>query len=153
MKTLEEYFIDWWNHYFGHGYGTGEVYVLPALRSFLNLCRENPPNPRMYNHERITAAIGGAATWLLIEILERADIIEYGTSPRHGWLTGKGERLRDFVTTKTDQELVDIVGGGIVESFCNPEDWCACEGRIIKGHDGEYGFRIPCINNPFWNDK
>lgn len=47
--------------------------------------------------------------WLLINTLCGADLIEYGTSPRGGWLTKQGEALKSFIDSKSERELIDLV--------------------------------------------
>jgi len=133
-KSLEEYFIDWESHVFGFGYGTGESHVLSALKGFFNILKQD----RNYDHRILEKEFGPIAAWLLINVLAHADIIEYGTSPRFGWLTTKGERLRDFVGSKTSDELVDIVCHN--NSECTPDN-CYCDPDNPNDK---------CLN-PFWS--
>lgn len=83
-----------------------------------------------------------AVAWLLINILAGVDVIEYGTSPRYGWLTDCGKALRAFVETRTVDDLVTIVCEKDENYFnCYP-DVCNCGPR---GHDGKR-----YCDNPFW---
>lgn len=141
-KSPEEYFRDWESHVIGYGYGSGEPHTIPALLQFLSLCNEGQ-YAHTYNYETLEAAIGPVITWLFISALVRADIIEYGTSPKFAWLTSKGKRLRDFMLSKTAEELVDIACDHDEDyAHCHP-DACNCgpngyeEGRVCK--------------NPFWS--
>lgn len=137
MKTLDEYFSDWEGHVFGFGYGTGEMYILPALKDFFG----NLENGRSYDHRNLEKQYGPLSAWLIINILCRADILEYGTSPRFGWLTKKGERLRDFVSDKDADSLYEMTRHDNNYSPCYP-DACNC------GPDGYEVDRV-CAN-PFW---
>lgn len=140
-KTLEEYFRDWEGDTFGFGYGSGEEHTIPALKSFLELCIE-PPLGHSYNYTKLEAALTPAVAWFLINALCKADIIEYGTSPRYAWLTGKGERLKEFVSKYTAEQLVEIACNHDENySHCYP-DACNC---------GESGYEKGRIcQNPFW---
>lgn len=141
-KTLDENFIDWEASAFGFGYGTGEPHVLGALKSFFDLIGVDRESPRSYDYNKLEAAFGAPVTWLLINALCRHDIIEYGTSPRFGWLTAEGEALKAFVDSKTVDELVDLVCSTTQDSIiCHPNA-CNC-----GAHGYEEG-RV-CVN-PFW---
>jgi hypothetical protein len=136
-KSLDEYFIDWEAETFGFGYGTGEPFTLAALKTF-SLCLENDHS---YNYEVLEEKLGGTAAWLLINTLCHADVIEYGTSPRYGWLDFYcGNELNAYLKTKTVHQLVDLV--------CSVE--CGhthCYSHYCNCHDGK-----SCIElNPFWS--
>lgn len=109
--SLEQHFINWETEVFGHGYGSGELHVLPALKTLLELVPREGLG-EVYDHEILEREVGAATAWLLIGILCRAGILQYGTSPRHGWLTPAGGRLRDFVSARSAEELVSIVTEG-----------------------------------------
>lgn len=141
-KTLVENFIDWESDVFGCGYGTGEEHTIPALRSFLNLCDgENG----MYDFRRIEKELSPAVAWLLINILCKmpADIIEYGSSPRYGWLQENGIKLREFMLAHTADELIDMVCMRDNDYLHCFHDYCNCEGY----EEGEF------CPNPFWNQR
>lgn len=140
-KSIEDYFCDWEGSTIGFGYGTGEDHVLPCLKQFLEHCDKGAFSCG-YKFENMEVLLGGPVTWLLISILCRADIIEYGSSPRYGWLTQKGKMLRYFATRKTVDELIKIVTE-TDDSYihCYP-DACNC------GQNG-YQEGIKC-DNPFW---
>lgn len=133
LKTVEENFADWEGDTFGFGYGTGERYTLPALKTFLELCPA--PGGGTYDYVKLEKALGGVATWLLINILARANIIEYGTSPRYGWLTRQGVALRNFVETKSADELYELTRRDENYPWCY-RDACNCDGEKCQ--------------NPFW---
>jgi hypothetical protein len=85
-----------------------------------------------------------ATAWPLINRLCHYSIaaIEYGTSPRSGWLTEVGKRLREFMLARTNEQLIEIVcSRSELESVCYP-DSCNC------GPDGYVKGRV--CNNPFW---
>lgn len=138
-QTLaQKHFRDWEAHVFGYGYGSGETYTYPALKAFFAAIDE-----RTYDHHALCAAVTPVAAWLLINTLCHADIIEYGTSPRFGWLTPKGEKLKAYLDAHTIEELYEarrLSGDEFPE--CYP-DACNC------GPNGwEKGKR--CYN-PFWS--
>lgn len=144
MKSTCEHFRDWEAYAFGFGYGTGEPHVVGALKTFLSAFeREGPPNS--YNYERLEEAVGPSAAWLLINRLCQIDIIEYGTSPRFGWLTDKGEKLKTFVDERSTEDLTNICCNHEENYFhCSPEA-CNC------GPNGyEEGRRC---ENPFWTGR
>ncbi len=136
-KTLDDYFTDWEGAAFGYGYGTGEEHTIPALRAFLRAC----PNEGNYDYQVMEKELGGAVAWLLINVLCHADMIEYGTSPRFGWLTTKGRRLRTFALERTADELIRLMG--------RDEDYHPCyQGACNCGPDGYEKGRV--CQNPFW---
>lgn len=141
MKTIEESFRDWESHVFGYGYGTGEPHTLRALKNFLAAIGRDD-HPHAYNYEVLEERCSAENTWFLINILCHADIIEYGSSPRYGWLTKEGEALRAFVSAKTVDELVDLCCAHDNEYIpCYP-DACNCGPQdYVKGQK--------CLN-PFW---
>lgn len=101
----EKHFIDWFSEHFGYGYGDGEQYILPALKGFF----EAVPNDGNYNYQEIEKKIGKAQTWFLMNILCQTRMIEYGTSPRFGWLEPKGRTLKEFLGKRTSDELYTLV--------------------------------------------
>lgn len=133
-KTTAMHFIDWENHVFGFGYRSGEEHILPALSQFLGLCREGEYY-RQYDFQKLETALTPVVAWLLINILCHADIIEYGTSPRYGWLTKEGELLKDFIVPMTADNVVGLTCTTNEYVHCYP-DHCNCD--------------TPC-NNPFWH--
>jgi hypothetical protein len=144
-RTLESYFIDWEGEVFGFGYGSGEPYTVPALHKFFQLCPPNDAKNRCYDYEQLERALGGAVAWLLISALGHADIIEYGSAPRYAWLTPNGYRLRDFVLSKTPDELVALATTFDQEQpHCGPST-CNC------GPEG-YDPNRKCPN-PFWRER
>lgn len=136
-KTLDDNFSDWEGHVFGFGYGSGEPHTIPALRAFLAAV----PDSGCYDHRVLENVCGAAVAWLLINTLAHADIIEYGTSPRCGWLTEQGRALRSFVVANTVEHLVELANRGPDYSPCYP-DACNCGPTgYVKG--------LVCAN-PFW---
>ena len=140
-KSLEDYFIDWESTAIGFGYGSGEPFTIPALHRFMELC----PREGCYRYEVLEECLGGAIFWLLVSVLCKAQILEYGTSPRAAWLTNEGRSLRDFVLSKSPEELVEIVTR-FDENYivCYP-DSCNC------GPNG-YQEGVICAN-PFWHRR
>jgi hypothetical protein len=132
-----KHFIDWESETFGYGYGSGEVWTIPALRKFLELCNEGDYE-HAYNHEVLEKKLKSTVAWLLINILCHADIIEYGTSPRYGWLTKKGELLKSFMANKTEDELLEMISVDQYYNHCY-KDYCNCDS--------------PCNNPLFYESK
>ena len=141
-KTIEAHFADWESEVFGIGYGTGEEHTLGALKSFLAAIGRDDA-PHAYDYQKLEQAVTAPVAWLLINTLVHADIIEYGTSPRYGWLTKEGEALKAFVDSKTVQEMELIVSADdhdrCTATFCNcgPKGYSAT--KICK--------------SPFWETK
>ena len=139
-KTAEEHFADWEAHAFGYGYGSGEEFILCALRQFFELC----PAEGGYDYVLLESRLGGAVAWLLINVLCKVNALDYGTSPRGAWLTPEGRALRDFVLARTVDELVALTERQEGYVNCYP-DACNC------GPNGyEEGRRC---DNPFWEKR
>lgn len=142
-KTIEKSFIDWEANVFGFGYGTGEEHVLRSLKLFFDLIGKDQKLPNSYNYEQLEQALTAPVAWLIINILCHADIIEYGSSPRFGWLDKKGIALKAFVDTKTVGELVDLCCDHTEDDIICYPDSCNC------GPNG-YEKGKKCYN-PFWS--
>jgi hypothetical protein len=145
MKTLEENFIDWESEAFGFGYGSGELYILPDLKTFFEHVGRGTDRPNSYDYRELESALGGAVAWLLINVLCHANILEYGTSPRFGWLTKEGEALQSFIATKTADELV---------SLCTEYDdnYVVCSSDACNCGPKGYQEGVKC-QNPFWPNR
>lgn len=141
-KTIEENFRDWHGNIFSFGYGSGEPHTIPTLKKFLELCNRGAYN-HQYDFSILEKELTPPVAWLLINILCKpdVDILEYGTSPRFAWLTKKGERLKEFVSSRTNEELLDIACR-YDENYhsCYP-DVCNCDGYV----EGKICY------NPFWS--
>jgi hypothetical protein len=138
MKTIEQNFADWESTAFGFGYGSGERPVFVALKEFFAAFEADG---RSYQYEKLEAAVTAPTAWLLINRLcsYQIKVIEYGTSPRYGWLTQEGENLKRFIDSRSVDELVDIACNHV--DVCYP-DACNC------GPEGYEEGRV-CFN-PFW---
>lgn len=123
-KITDKNFIDWEKHVFGYGYGTGEVYTIEVLRSFFELCSGGPGT--QYDYEKLEEKLGGPSTWLLINVFGHSGIIEYGTSPRYGWLTRAGEMLKEYMLSKTFNELYELVMNDSGPQISCFPDLCQC---------------------------
>lgn len=149
-RTLESYFIDWEGEAFGFGYGSGEPHIIPALRHFFEMVPP-PSDDRPYSnggpwdYVMLEKELTPIVAWLLINVLGKTNVIEYGSSPRGAWLTQKGYRLQAFVLSKTADELIDLATVFDQEQpHCGPR-CCNC------GPNGyEEGKLCP---NPFYHDK
>lgn len=144
MKTIKHQFKDWNQYYIGYGYGTGEPHTLKALKEFFLSVEPDG----MYDYQVLERNLTPVVAWLMINILCNADIIEYGTSPRHGWLAVRGRELKEFVDKHTVAQLCEITCNHQEHAelyiYCCPE-YCNCD-----PHDLE--FKGPCINgNVFWS--
>jgi hypothetical protein len=140
-KTIEENFADWEGDLYGFGYRTGEEYTLAALKTFFATVGDDPKYPRGYDYRKLEAALTPTVAWLLINIFcgYSANILDYGTSPRHGWLTEEGEAIKAFMASKSVDELVEICCSH--SDDCYP-DSCNCGPRGYQA-----GIKCP---NPFW---
>lgn len=132
-KTEDEYFRDWESTTFGFGYGTGEEYVLKALKTFFTSIEEDDS----YNHENLSHALTPTVAWLLINVLCNSDIIDYGTSPRYGWLTISGKNLKSYIDSRTEEQLISLVCETDENSNICYRNHCNCETKQE-------------CNNPFW---
>lgn len=148
MKTIEQSFIDWESNVFGLGYGSGEEHTLAALKTFMGaIGRDEPGMGHAYDFQKLEAACGPQVAWLLINRLAHhsAGIIEYGTSPRYGWLTPQGVALKSFVDAKSIEEMVELCCNRSEDDHgCSP-DACNC---------GPHGYQegVHCAN-PFWRAR
>ncbi len=127
-------FIDWESRTFGAGYGTGELPIMQAVCTFFKCLIDN----RSYDYKDLEKELGETVTWLLINAFNKANMIEWGTSARFGWLTSSGEYVRRFVKGKTSAELYEIL-------MSDHESICMCDGEM-EGHD-------ECGKNPMVNEK
>ena len=144
MKSLENHFVDWHGDVFRYGYGTGEPHTLPALKAFFAAFGDDW-RANSYDYRVLENAVSPAVAWLLINILCKADVIEYGTSPRFAWLTPEGERVKEFIDSKSADELVELTTSWDENYIhCYP-DACNC------GPNG-YEEGRKC-DNPFWASK
>src|SRR5882672_4473306 len=105
-KSIKLSFRDWESATFGFSYGSGEKHIFFALKSFLEFCG----GPSFsYDFEILERELTPTVAWLLINILCKANIIDYGSSPRFGWLTVTGIRLKKFIVEFSIEELCEIV--------------------------------------------
>lgn len=143
-KTLDDHFIDWESETFGFGYGTGEEYVLPTLKRFLEAMPDMAEDgvgasTNCYDHELLSFQFTPVVAWLMLNALGQAGLIDYGTSPRYGWLSETGIALRRYVAARTIEQLHEILERDDGEHFIHCyRGHCNCD-------DG------PC-HNPFWTE-
>lgn len=114
-------FKQWESRVFGYGYGSGEEPVLKAIKVFFESLEPSDGigNP-MYDYELLEGLLGETVTWLLINAFAHNNVIEYGTSARHGWISNCALFVRDYIKDKSVDELYDIL--------MSDEDFCECEG-------------------------
>lgn len=129
----DHWFREWESTVFGSGYGTGEMPILAVLEGFMWLTKD-----RSYDHLQLEHTLGKSVTWLLINSLSKANMIEWGTSSRYGWLTPSGEYLKKYMATKNLDQLYEIL-------MDRDEFPCMCDGEI-KDHP-------ECGKNPFLHEK
>ena len=128
-------FKQWEGRVFGAGYGSGELPILIAVKTFFDLLED-----RSYDFQKLEASLGSTVTWLLINAFDKGNMIEWGTSSRFGWLTSCGEYVREYIKNKTPEQLYEIV-------MSDGDDYCECGGTIKdKGHEF-------CGKNPMVNEK
>lgn len=151
QKPIEIYFRDWFNEAFGYCYGTGEDYLIPLLRKFLDSCKPELSKSHSYSHEVLEQTLGKEITWLMICTLCGNDVIEYGISPRFAWLSIEGRRLKNFIGTKTDDELYELATQEENDEVENSHHCyhnyggCNCKSN---GHR-----RDTFCANPFWSKR
>jgi len=139
--VTDKHFREWEQDAFGYGYGTGEAHILPALHAFLLHLEDG----HAYTAHAMEDGLGGPVAWLLINILCRTHILDYGTSPRYGFLTPQGVRLRVYVLSKTPEELYEIVTQEMdpAHPLCS-RTYCNCD----DGTDD-----VGCQHNPLFNEQ
>lgn len=137
LKTLDAYFQDWESTAFGFGYGSGEPHIMPALKAFFEAIPERP-----YNYEVLEQAVAPTVAWLLINVMCREGVFEYGTSPRFGWLTPAGQSLKAYIDSKTADELAVIAATRDEDNPSCYRNTCNCG---PKGYDAK-----AVCQNPFW---
>lgn len=137
MNIIDKHFIDWENDVFGYGYGTGEQYTLKVLKVFFDNLDVN----NTYNYENLELKIGEIGTWFLLNIFGHADIIEYGTSSRYGWLTEKGEILKEYIDKKSFEELYELITNRDNDYIYCGKDYCNCNNNTKMSK---------CLNNPLF---
>lgn len=113
MDTFNEFddraFKKWETENITYGYGTGESHIFAAMKTFMELVpAEDDPKGRCYDNRVLEAALTPTVAWLLICLFCRAALIEYGTSPRCGWLTQEGYAMKTYLASRTVDELVNI---------------------------------------------
>lgn len=139
-KTLEENFTDWENDAFGFGYGTGEERIIPALKTFFTECKGESGN---YEYQMLEAALTPTVAWLLINLMCHQGIIEYGTSPRYGWLRSEGIALKTFIDGKSVDELYALT--------VRNDDYNTCYRNSCNCGPDDYQHGVKCTN-PFWGN-
>jgi hypothetical protein len=140
IKTIDDYFVDWESKIFGYGYGAGEEYVIAALKKFMEMV----PMEGCYEYKQLECELSPTVAWLLINILCKAHILEYGSSPRHAWLTNCGRRLKEYLGNNTLEQLENVLDVTGDYTVCYP-DVCNC---------GPTGYQEGLVcQNPFWIEK
>ena len=94
-------FVEFEERVFGYGYGSGEEPILEALRVFVSTI---PEGERQYDYRVIEHELGAPTTWLLINALCNSDYIDYGTSPRFGWIDN--DELLDYIRNHSVDEMI-----------------------------------------------
>lgn len=138
MKSIEQHFTDWESDAFGYGYGTGEEHVLTSLKTFFaSVPVGAAAGERSYNFQVLESTLTPPVAWLLINALCHIDAIEYGTSPRFGWLTDSGEALGKFFAEHTVEQLYELTNPDHDYVHCFPAH-CNCDDGDCRPF------------NPFW---
>ena len=137
-KTPDDYFRDWEGEAFGFGYGTGEPYIIPALKRFIELV----PVDGYYDYRVLERELTPAVAWLLINVLCRESMLEYGTSPRGAWFTPAGKRLQEYILAHTADELLNTLE--------RDEDYAPCYSDACNCGPNGYDKNRKCPN-PFFD--
>lgn len=124
VVMTDKHFIDWENHVFGFGYGSGERHVLGGIKV---LFESLDPGSGGYQSVNLEKIMGALSAWLLINALCHADILEYGTSPRNGWLShDRGVFLKQYMDGKSVDDLYAVLGSVDPDhDYCEPYA-CSC---------------------------
>lgn len=137
-KAADDYFRDWMTQTFGWYHGSRRERLIRDLAAFL----AEVPGDRPYEYERLVAAVGPLAAWMLIDKLYRAGVLAYNSSPRSAYLTEAGVALKHYVSSRSAGDLLEIVPKVADDyRYCTPGD-CNC------GPDGFDPDRV--CPNPFW---
>ena len=103
-----------------------------CLQTFL-ACIKDESYPAADLETRLNPTITCVA---FINALCRVGILEYGTSPRYGTLTYKGQQLREYMLSKAPEALYAIATQEFdpTDPLCSP-GFCNCPGAVgrIKG--------------------
>lgn len=134
-KSEEDYWADWESYVFGFGYGDGEAHIVPLLKRFFSAI----PASGTYDYRILESLVGAEQTWLLINILCSADIFEYGSSSRFGWLTEYGVKLKAFIEKHSAEALIAMIQNRFDSFKCDP-NICNCDGEKR------------CVS-PFWSEQ
>lgn len=93
-----------WNAYGGDEslYGTLKIF-------FESIEVRVKPDYRIlsYDYRVLSETVGSSAAWMLIYQFSHLGWINYGTSPRFGWLEEAGVWLHKYVLSKTVDELIE----------------------------------------------
>ena len=148
-KSLEVQFKEWFESNFGYGYGSGEEPMLRSLRIFFGACFYDDDDPKQegyprYQYTTLEELLGKPLAWFLINKFCENDIINYGSSPRFGWVENRGKRLKKFFEERSINELLEIVFEDNEKELCT-EQYCFCDA------DGEH-IDGKCKNNVFMNE-
>ena len=130
MKTIERQFVDWEKSTLGFGYGTGDPFIWEAVKSFL----VEVPEEGNYDSQKLEDAVTPTVAWLLINLFCRAEMIEYGTSPRGGWLTDSGKALQHFVKERSVEDILKLLWDDDIHcdrDFCNCDDGDCRAGNVF----------------------
>ena len=140
-KELRNYFYDWYADVFGFGYGTGdEYYCRDLLGFFMALGLKDAPSIYSYNHGVLEDRLGKQGAWYIINQLCKSGVIEYGTSPRNGWLTSRGKLMNQVIGEFNHDTLYEFV-------MSHDDDYCLCMPDYCNHTDSaDKGCRL----NPFW---
>lgn len=142
-KPIDRHFAEWFGEEFGFGYGTGEPHMLAALSGFMDAFgRDDSPNA--YDYQVMEKHLTPTVAWLMINALCRSNIIEYGSSPRFGWLTPQGVAMKTFMAGKSVDDLVAAV-------TIDSDDMERCAPKFCNCGPEGYSEKKLC-HNPFWRE-
>jgi|SRR5277367_6956304 len=139
-KSIDDYFVDWENETFCYSYGTGEKYIIAALKKFMEMV----PMEGFYEYNQLECELSPTVAWLLICILCNADILDHGCSSRYSWLTNCGRQLKEYLGNNTLEQLENVLNRTENYRVCFPNA-CNC---------GPTGYLEGLVcQNPFWVEK
>jgi hypothetical protein len=104
-RMTDKQFREWEDVAFGYGYGTGEPHIIAGLRVFFGAVKADGG----YSYLDIEKAMGELPAWLVINALNHSGVLNYGTSPRFGWMEGKGHELREYFAANSDERILSVL--------------------------------------------
>lgn len=102
----DQEFKEWESDVFGYGYGSGEMHVLSILKKAFSIF----PEKGNYDYSILEKELTPEVFWIFMNTLCHTNkIIEYGSSPRYGWLDKKGVEIKKYLENKDLDYLYELI--------------------------------------------